>query len=55
MLSVIRGCCVALVYGVLKVLGFITFPLAAVFPGIVIGLIFMFIGLADRKDSARLA
>ncbi len=55
MLSVVCGCCVALVYGVLKVLGFITFPLAAVFPGIVIGLIFMFIGLADRKDAARLA
>jgi len=51
MLSVVCGCCVALVYGVLKIFGVITFPLAAVFPGIVVGLLFMFVGLADRKKA----
>ena len=52
--SVVFGCGVALVYGVLKVMGVITFPLAAVFPGIAIGLIAMFIGLAMGKNDRKL-
>lgn len=46
MASVVGGSIVALIYGVLKLQGVITFPLAAVFPGIVVGLVCMFIGLA---------
>ena len=46
MVSVVAGSVVALIYGVLKLQGVITFPLAAVFPGIVVGLLCMFIGLA---------
>lgn len=52
MVSVVAGSVVALIYGVLKLNGVITFPLAAVFPGIVVGLVVMFLGLlAGRKNS----
>lgn len=51
MASVVGGSVVALIYGVLKLQGVITFPLAAVFPGIVVGLVCMFIGLAAGKKS----
>ena len=46
MVSVVAGSVVALIYGVLKLQGVITFPLAAVFPGIAVGLVCMFVGLA---------
>ena len=49
MVSVVAGSVVALIYGVLKLQGVITFPLAAVFPGIAVGLVCMFIGLAAGK------
>ena len=52
MVSVVAGSVVALVYGVLKLQGVITFPLAAVFPGIAVGLVCMFIGLAAGKKKA---
>ena len=55
MISVVAGSIVALIYGVLKLNGTITFPLAAVFPGIVVGLVVMFIGLAVGKDKHKLA
>ena len=51
MASVVGGSVVALIYGVLKLQGVITFPLAAVFPGIVVGLVCMFVGLAAGKRS----
>ena len=52
MASVVCGCCVALVYGILKILGAISFPLAPVFPGVAIGLIIMIIGrIAGNKNS----
>ena len=51
MASVVGGSVVALIYGVLKLQGVINFPLAAVFPGIVVGLICMFAGLAAGKKS----
>lgn len=51
MISVVAGSVVALIYGVLKLQGVITFPLAAVFPGIVVGLVCMFAGLAAGKKS----
>ena len=51
MASVVGGSVVALIYGVLKLQGVITFPLAAVFPGIAVGLVCMFIGLAAGKKS----
>ena len=47
--SVVAGSLVALIYGVLKVLGIITFPLAAVFPGILVGIIVMAVGYAAGK------
>ena len=47
--SVVAGSLVALIYGVLKVLGIITFPLAAVFPGILVGIIVMAVGYASGK------
>jgi SSS family solute:Na+ symporter len=55
MVSVVGGSVVALVYGVLKLQGIITFPLAAVFPGIVVGLVVMFIGLAAGKKQSKLS
>ena len=51
MVSVVAGSVVALIYGVLKLQGVITFPLAAVFPGIVVGLLCMFAGLAAGKGK----
>ena len=51
MVSVVAGSVVALIYGVLKLQGVITFPLAAVFPGIAVGLIVMFVGLAAGKGK----
>lgn len=51
MVSVVAGSVVALIYGVLKLQGLITFPLAAVFPGIVVGLVCMFAGLAAGKKD----
>jgi hypothetical protein len=51
MASVVGGSVIALIYGVLKLQGVITFPLAAVFPGIAVGLVCMFIGLAAGKKS----
>ena len=51
MVSVVAGSIVALIYGVLKLQGVITFPLAAVFPGIVVGLACMFVGLAAGNRS----
>ena len=51
MVSVVAGSVVALIYGVLKLQGVITFPLAAVFPGIVVGLVCMFVGLAAGKKD----
>ncbi len=51
MVSVVAGSVVALIYGVLKLQGVITFPLAAVFPGIVVGLLCMFVGLAAGKGK----
>lgn len=51
MVSVVAGSVVALVYGVLKLQGTISFPLAAVFPGIVVGLVIMFIGLAVGRKN----
>ena len=51
MASVVGGSVVALIYGVLKLQGVITFPLAAVFPGIVVGLICMFVGLAAGNKN----
>ena len=51
MASVVGGSVVALIYGVLKLQGVITFPLAAVFPGIVVGLICMFAGLAAGNKN----
>ena len=41
----------AAIYGVLKLQGVITFPLAAVFPGIVVGHVCMFVGLAAGNKS----
>lgn len=55
MVSVVAGSLVALIYGVMKVMGLITFPLAAVFPGIAVGLVVMFIGLAAGKNDPKLA
>ena len=55
MASVVGGSVVALIYGVLKLQGVITFPLAAVFPGIAVGLVLMFIGLAAGKKPDRLS
>ena len=52
MVSVVAGSVVALIYGVLKLQGVITFPLAAVFPGIAVGLVCMFVGLAAGKKKA---
>ena len=54
MLSVICGSVVALVYGVLKLYNIITFPLAAVFPGIVVGLVLMFAGLIFTRKNPEL-
>ena len=54
MVSVVAGSIVALIYGVLKLNGTITFPLAAVFPGIAVGLIVMFVGLAGSKNQKTL-
>ena len=51
MASVVGGSVVALIYGVLKLQGVINFPLAAVFPGIVVGLICMFAGLAAGNKN----
>lgn len=55
MTSVVAGSVVALVYGVLKLQNIITFPLAAVFPGIAVGLIIMIIGFAAGKKEPKLA
>ena len=55
MASVVCGSVVALIYGVLKLQGVITFPLAAVFPGIAVGLVLMLIGLAAGKKPGRLS
>ncbi|MBQ4369926.1 MAG: hypothetical protein II784_02880 [Oscillospiraceae bacterium] len=55
MLSVVCGSVVALIYGVLKLYGIINFPLAAVFPGIAVGLILMIIGRAVGKKESPLA
>lgn len=49
LLSVVFGCGLALVYGVLKVVGAVSFPLAAVFPGIAVGLLFMIIGIVSKS------
>lgn len=53
MASVVAGSVVALVYGVLKLQGAITFPLAAVFPGIAVGLVIMFVGLAAGRKNPQ--
>ena len=55
MASVVGGSVVALIYGVLKLQGVINFPLAAVFPGIAVGLVCMFVGLAAGKKEDRLS
>ncbi|MCQ2452090.1 MAG: hypothetical protein MJ075_03015 [Oscillospiraceae bacterium] len=55
MISVVAGCLIALVYGILKILKVITFPLAPVFPGVAVGLIVMFIGLAASRNNKNLA
>ena len=55
MLSVVCGSVVALIYGVLKLYNIIKFPLAAVFPGIAVGLILMIIGRAVGKKESPLA
>ena len=52
MVSVVAGSVVALIYGVLKLQGVNTFPLAAVFPGIAVGLVCMLVGLAAGKKKA---
>jgi SSS family solute:Na+ symporter len=54
MLSVVCGSVVALVYGVLKLYNVITFPLAAVFPGIAVGLVLMILGFAFSKKQPQL-
>lgn len=53
MISVVGGSLVGLVYGVLKVMNIITFPLAAVFPGVAVGLIIMFIGYFACKNDPK--
>lgn len=53
--SIIGGSLVALILGVLNLFGVISMPVDAVFPGIAVGLIIMFIGLADKKGNNTLA
>ena len=54
--SILGGSLVALVLGVLSsILGVITLPCDAVFPGIAVGLVIMFIGLAAGKGKKTLA
>ena len=54
--SILGGSLVALVLGILSnIVGVITLPCDAVFPGIAVGLIIMFIGLAAGKGKKTLA
>ena len=54
--SILGGSLVALVLGIMSnILGVIDMPLDAVFPGIAVGLIIMFIGLAAGKGKKTLA
>ena len=52
--SIIGGSVVALVLGVLNMFKVIKLPCDAVFPGVAVGLIVMFIGLAASKNKPRL-
>ncbi len=51
-MSIVAGCIVALVLGVLDLFGVIVMPYDAVFPGIAVGLVVMFIGLSAGKKKA---
>ncbi|MBQ8974434.1 MAG: hypothetical protein IJ072_01775 [Oscillospiraceae bacterium] len=53
--SIVGGSLVALVLGVLNLFEVIKLPLDAVFPGVAVGLIVMFIGLAAGKGKPQLA
>lgn len=52
--SILGGSLVALVLGVLNLFNKVKLPCDAVFPGIAVGLVVMFVGLAVGKPSGRL-
>lgn len=54
-ISIVGGSVVALILGVLNLFEVITLPCDAVFPGIAVGLVVMFIGLASGRKTTRLA
>ena len=54
--SIVAGCLVALILGVLDLVEVIALPCDAVIPGIIVGLVVMFIGYAKgKKDAPKLA
>ena len=53
--SIISGSLVALVLGVFELFGVMKLPCDAVFPGVAVGLIVMFIGLAFPPQKKTLA
>lgn len=53
--SILGGSIVALILGVLNLFNVIALPCDAVFPGVAIGLVVMFIGLAVGKKEPKLA
>ena len=53
--SIISGSLVALVLGVFDLFGVMKLPCDAVFPGVLVGLIVMFIGLAFPPQKKTLA
>ena len=53
--SIVGGSVVALVLGVLNLFGVMTLPCDAVFPGVAVGLVVMFVGLACGKGNKTLA
>ncbi len=53
-ISIVGGSLVALVLGVLNLFEILTLPCDAVFPGVAVGLIVMFIGLAAGKNNKKL-
>ena len=53
--SIVGGSVVALILGVLNLFGVMTLPCDAVFPGVAVGLIVMFVGLACGKGKQTLA
>ena len=53
--SIVGGSVVALILGVLNLFGVMTLPCDAVFPGVAVGLVVMFVGLAAGKGRKTLA